>query len=42
MRKILERIGIPEELGNAIVHLLEESQAAIMVNRYRRGIFSLG
>src|SRR3984885_6117941 len=42
LQKVLERIGIPELLGNAIVHLLEESQAAIMVNGHRGVAFPLG
>ena len=39
---MLGRIGIPGELGDAIVHLLEESQAAIMVNGHREIAFPLG
>src|ERR1700733_10793273 len=40
--KVLERIGIPELLGDAIVCLLEESQAAIMGNGHRGVAFPLG
>src|SRR3984885_27818 len=42
LQKVLERIGIPELLGNAIVCLLEESQAVIMVNGHRGVAFPLG
>ena len=39
---MLERIGLLELLGDAIVCLLEESQAAIMVNGHRGVAFPLG
>ena len=39
---MLGRIGIPGELGDAIVCLLEESQATIIVNGHRSTAFPLG